>query len=94
VGNLCHEWFYETLQGVSPQIAPPRLFTPYELKRIKTPVLLILGSDDKIAGNPEKVINRAVNLPEVQIRVLESAHLVNVEKSGEVNQLINKFLKN
>ncbi len=92
VRNLCQDWFYATLSGVSLRPAPPRLFTHTEMNNINVPVLLILGDNDKIVGDPEKVIPLAANLSEIKIEILHSGHLINIEKSGEVNRLINSFL--
>ncbi len=92
VRNLCQDWLYASLQGVSLRPAPPRLFTHSELNNINVPILIILGDNDKIVGKPDKIIPLAANLPEIKIEILNSGHLINIENSGEVNKLINSFL--
>jgi len=92
VRNLCNNWLCTAMQVTTPKSTPPRMFTPFELQTVKTPVLIILGSNDQINGSPQKIIPLAANLADVKIEELNSGHLVYIEKSGEVNKIINSFL--
>lgn len=51
-------------------------FTPERLQKIEIPVLLVLGAKDYLAGDPDKVKPLAKNVPEIQIEVLDSGHLI------------------
>lgn len=93
VHSLCNEWFRISLSGTIPQPTPPQVFTPDELATVNIPTMLILGSRDKMVGDPNKVISLAGKMPEIQIKVLDSSHLIYVEKSGEVNSLLKTFLR-
>jgi pimeloyl-ACP methyl ester carboxylesterase len=92
VRSLCYNWLCTAMQVTTPKSIPSRLFTPSELQAVKTPVLIILGSNDQIIGSPKKIIPLAANLADVKIETLNSGHLVYIEKSGEVNKIINSFL--
>ncbi len=56
------------------------------------PVLLFLGTKDKIVGDADFAEKTAGDFPNIQIEVLESGHLIAVEHAGYVNQIVNEFL--
>jgi len=63
------------------------------VKNIKHPTLIITGSDDKLT--PVKYANylaQKIKNSEMHI-VDEAGHMVNMEKSAEVNSIMEKFLK-
>jgi pimeloyl-ACP methyl ester carboxylesterase len=92
VRRECDEWFEYVLNGVNRKGAPPLTFTPGQLQKVQSPVLLVLGTKDQLVGNPEEVKPLANNVPDIKIKVLDSAHLIGMEKTTEVNVLINHFL--
>lgn len=71
---------------------PPLTFSPEQLRKVKTPLLLVLGDRDRLVGDPEKVRPLAENVPGIRIEVLPSAHLVGAERPDESNALIKEFL--
>jgi pimeloyl-ACP methyl ester carboxylesterase len=77
-----NNWFYR-----------PITFKPEELQSVKTPVLLILGEKDNLVRNPVKVSQYAQNVPDIQIEVLDTGHLIGVEQSDRVNQLVLEFFE-
>lgn len=91
--NETEEWFRLVLDGVSRKGPPPLTFEPEQLKKIKTPVLLVLGSKDRLVGDPEAVRPLAENVPNIRIKVISSAHLMGCEKAGDVNTLMKEFLE-
>ena len=91
--NETEEWFRLVLDGVSRKGPPPLTFEPEQLKKIRTPVLLVLGSNDRLVGDPEAVKPLAENVPQIKIKVISSAHLMGCEKAGEVNTLMKEFLE-
>jgi pimeloyl-ACP methyl ester carboxylesterase len=86
-------WFRLVLNGVNRKGAPPLTFTPEQLNDVKASVLLILGDKDQLVGNPELVKPLAKNVPQIEIKVLASAHLIGLEKDEEVNILLNDFFE-
>ena len=87
-------WFRLVLNGVTRKGAPPMTFTPEQLKDVKASVLLVLGDKDQLVGDPEIVKPLAENVPQIEIKVLPSAHLIGLEKKEEVNNLLKFFFKN
>ncbi|MCL4517406.1 MAG: alpha/beta hydrolase [Firmicutes bacterium] len=76
-----------------------RLGTPYaisgdNLRRIKAPVLLVLGGSDNPIGSAEKAAARAEKLiPDIQVEIMpKTGHLMNMEDPEFVNAAILKFL--
>lgn len=86
------EWFWLVLNGVTRKGSPPNTFTPEQLKEIDIPVLLILGDKDGLVGDPQTVIPLADNVPNINIEILSSGHLIGMEKPEESNALIMEFL--
>jgi pimeloyl-ACP methyl ester carboxylesterase len=95
---VCHEkygcWFNSVMKGTIPSIAQPVPMTSEQKKSINIPVLLFLGSKDKIVGDARIAKKTAEDYPIVQIEVLESGHLIAVEHSEIVNKRIAAFLNN
>ena len=87
------EWFRLVLKGVTRKGAPPMTFTPEQLQAVEVPVLLVLGEKDQLVGDPETVKPLALNVPDITIKVLPSAHLIAMEKPEETNTLIAEFLR-
>ncbi len=94
---VCHEsygrWFNAILTGTIPSMAQPVPMTTAQKNGMNLPVLLFLGSQDKIVGNAAVAEQMAQDYPNIQIEILESGHLIAVEKSEIVNQKVSAFLK-
>lgn len=86
------EWFWLVLNGVTRKGSPPNTFTPEQLKKIKIPMLLVLGDKDGLVGNPEIVTPLAQNVLNMNIEILPSGYLIGMEKPEETNALIMEFL--
>jgi pimeloyl-ACP methyl ester carboxylesterase len=86
------EWFWLVLKGITRKGSPPNTFTPEQLKEIDIPVLLVLGDKDGLVGDPQTVIPLAENVPNINIEILPSGHLIGMEKPEETNALIMEFL--
>lgn len=57
------------------------------------PVLLVLGNRDNLVGDPLKAARRAGSFPDIEVRILESGHLIGVERAAEVGRLLVPFLR-
>ena len=94
---VCHQkygdWFNAIMKGTIPSIAQPVPMSTEQKSAIDIPVLLFLGSRDKIVGDVEKAKTMAEDYPNIQIEVLESGHLIAVEHSEEVNETLSAFLE-
>ncbi|MCF7913189.1 MAG: alpha/beta hydrolase [Candidatus Cloacimonetes bacterium] len=86
------EWFRTILTGVISRQARPKSFSDEQLQSLKMPVLLLLGNNDGLTGNPQKALKRVEKLPNFQTRVLETGHLISAEKPEMFNHLVLKFL--
>jgi pimeloyl-ACP methyl ester carboxylesterase len=87
------EWYHKFVVGVAAREAPPTTFTPEQLQSVQSPVLLILGGNDNLVGDPEKVKPLAQNIPDVQIEILNAGHGIWVEQSEQTDALILEFLE-
>ncbi|MBN1183656.1 MAG: alpha/beta hydrolase [Bacteroidales bacterium] len=95
---VCHEkyglWFSSVMKGSIPSIARPVPVNSEQKKSINIPVLLFLGSKDKIVGDAKVAKKTAEDYPNIQIEVLDSGHLIAVEHFEKVNQIVSDFLSN
>lgn len=93
----CHikygNWFNEIMQGTIPSVLKPVPMTTEQKKKIDIPVLLFLGSHDRIVGDEEIARERAKDYPNIKIEILESGHLIAVECAEEVNERLSEFLE-
>jgi len=73
----------------------PRVFRDDELRKIKTPVLLLIG-DHEVIYKPEKATRRAVNLvPKLRAEIIPNAnHCAQYTAPEVVNKKILEFLNN
>jgi pimeloyl-ACP methyl ester carboxylesterase len=87
------EWYHKFVVGVAAREAPPATFTPEQLQSAQAPVLLILGENDNLVGDPKEVKPLAQNIPDIQIEVLKAGHGIWVEQPERTNALILEFLE-
>ena len=96
-GTVLEETFIQLMEMVTRYCSPatmfPTVFTDDELKQIDLPVLLLIGSKEKIY-QPQKVIERAKRcLPDVTAEIIpEVGHLLILDKPEFINKRILKFL--
>ena len=88
-------WFTTALESVAspPRVAGPVALEEEEFRRIHVPVLLLLGTRDPLVGDPGRAAERASAMPDLRVEVLDSSHLVAVERADEVNALMAEFLR-
>lgn len=72
----------------------PTVFTDDELRKLRLPVLLLVG-DHEVIYDPRLVVNRAKRLvPGIQAEIVtEAGHLLNMEQPEHVNQRVLEFLE-
>ena len=87
------EWVRLLMAGVFPKKARPTPFPPEQLQTLDVPVLLVLGEKDRLVGNPENARTRAQHVPDLQVEVLDTGHLIGAEQPERVNALITEFLE-
>jgi pimeloyl-ACP methyl ester carboxylesterase len=86
------DWFNAIMKGTIPSLAQPVPMTSAQKKAMDLPVLLFLGTKDRIVGDVELARQAAMDFPDIQIEVLESGHLVSVEHAESVNKVVRAFL--
>jgi pimeloyl-ACP methyl ester carboxylesterase len=86
-------WFRHVMTDGVTRTAAPRTFKVEELQDLQVPVLLILGTHDGLTGDPDKVIKLAENAPDIKIEVLDSGHMMGIERASEVNELMMAFFE-
>ena len=87
------EYFAAVLDGVLGRYYAPATLPQDMLKKIKAPVLLMLGSRDCLVGDPQKAVEYTSYMESIQTEIFESGHLINMEKSDKVNKSIIKFVR-
>lgn len=87
------EWFRYVMSGTFPRLARPTRFTPEQMASLSVPVLLVLGEEDALLGDPEKSRALARNIPDIQIEVVDSGHLISVEQKDRTNELLYDFFQ-
>lgn len=93
IRNEVREWFYLILEGVLSRQATPTPFTEEQFQQIKCPVLLILGLRDGLVGDPEKTKIVAQNISDVQVKILDTGHLISAEMPKKFNELVIRFIE-
>jgi pimeloyl-ACP methyl ester carboxylesterase len=86
-------WFRHVMTDAVTRTGAPRTFKTSELQDLQMPVLLVIGTRDGLTGDPDKVIELAENAPDIQIEVLDSGHLMGIEKADKVNTLMMAFFE-
>jgi pimeloyl-ACP methyl ester carboxylesterase len=87
------QWFRHMITDSATRTGAPRTFKASELQDLQVPVLLVIGTRDGLTGDPDKVIELAENAPDIKIEVLDSGHLMGIERAGEVNELMMAFFE-
>jgi len=80
------------MNGTIPSIGKPIPMTIEQKRDMKMPVLLFIGTKDKIVGDADHAKSTAKEYPNIQIEVLESGHLIAIEHRDYVNQKVKSFL--
>jgi pimeloyl-ACP methyl ester carboxylesterase len=92
----CHdkydEWFNQIMKGTIPSIAHPVTMTEVQKETMDIPILLFLGTEDRIVGDANEAKEMGEMYPDIQIEVLESGHLIAVEHANKVNKTLSDFL--
>lgn len=84
-------YFGYVLDGVQGRFYPPMTFKKAELQSLQVPVLVVLGQTDNLVGDPEKVRAYVRAIPDLQVEVLDTGHLIGVEQPERVDELVLKF---
>jgi pimeloyl-ACP methyl ester carboxylesterase len=85
------EWFRLVMTSSFAKESAPKAFTPEQLQGMEVPVLLFLGANDNLTGSPETVRPLAEHVPDIQIEVLDTGHLIGVEDAETVNDMLLAF---
>jgi len=92
VNSSFGEWFRIYMKGLVPTPIKPTTFKPSELKQLHVPTLAYFGTNDGVIGNADAAAELAQNIPDIEIRIVESGHVIGVELSEMVNKEISAFL--
>jgi len=88
-----HEYMF-VATNCKPKLSPPKGLKRKELDRIKSNTLLVLGTRDECIGSADKNENFARKyISDIDVVVLPTGHLMNVEESEIVNGLIIKHMQ-
>lgn len=88
------EWFRIYMKGLIPTPIKPTTFKPSALKQLQVPTLAYFGTNDGVIGNADAAAELARNIPDIEIRIVESGHVIGAELPELVNKEILTFLGN
>ena len=89
------EWFRIYMKGLVPTPIKPSTFKPAQLQQLKVPTLAYFGTKDGVIGNADAAAALARNIPDVEIRIVDSGHVIGAELSELVNgEILDFFDKN
>ena len=86
------DWFNQIMVATIPSVCQPVPMPTKQKQQMKMPVLLFLGTKDPIVGDAEIAKQTALDYPNIDIEILESGHLISVEKSDIINKKLIRFL--
>jgi len=87
------KWFRIYMKGLSPSPIYPKTFSAEELKKIQVPTLAYFGTKDGVVGNVKNAKTRAENIPDIQIEVVETGHVMGIEIDDQINKEIMEFFE-
>jgi pimeloyl-ACP methyl ester carboxylesterase len=91
LGEEFGEWFRLIMTGLNPAKVAPLPLKPDQRRRIRVPVLLVLGKRDNLVGDPAKATALVQDMPDIRVEVLDTGHLIGAEQPEQVNALILEF---
>ncbi len=86
------DWFDLIVRGTIPSVAQPEAIDSEAKAQMQMPILLFLATRDPLVGEVERASNLAGQYPDIEIEVMESGHIIGVERKDEVNQRLTAFL--
>jgi pimeloyl-ACP methyl ester carboxylesterase len=94
VAETFGEWFRAVLRSIAtpPRVGRPAALKPAEMAQITAPILLVLGTRDNLVGDHRRAARRAAPFRNLTVEVLDSAHLIGVERAEDVNDMLVRFL--
>jgi pimeloyl-ACP methyl ester carboxylesterase len=92
VRDSFERWFRLYMKGLVPTPVRPRTFTPEALSELRPPTLVFLGTRDGVVGDAEAAAGLARSIPDVEIRLVDSGHVIGAELADAVNPAITAFL--
>jgi pimeloyl-ACP methyl ester carboxylesterase len=92
VNSKYGDWFEAIITHTIPTLAAPVPLTAEQKQSMEMPIMLFLGTRDPLVGDAEFAAETATVFPDITIEVLDSAHMIAVEKAEYVNERITQFL--
>ncbi|MBD3376608.1 alpha/beta fold hydrolase [candidate division KSB1 bacterium] len=87
------EWFRVYMKGLIPTPIVPTTFNPEELRNVQVSTLAYFGTKDGVIGDVKDAEKLALNIPNVQIEIVESGHVIGAELPELVNPAILEFFE-
>lgn len=85
------DWFHLYMTEYIPSKVSPMPFSAEERQSLQVPVLFIFGQGDNLVGDPEAATELVQDIPDVQVRAVESGHLMGGEQPEQIAALIVGF---
>jgi pimeloyl-ACP methyl ester carboxylesterase len=85
-------WFRLYMKGLLPTPVQPRTFAPETLRKLQPTTLAFFGTRDGVVGDAQAAASLARNIPNVDIRLVDSGHIIGTELADAVNPIITAFL--
>jgi len=92
VRDSFERWFRLYMKGLVPTPVRPKTFSPESLSRLQAPTLAFFGTRDGVVGDAQAAASLARNIPNAEIRLVESGHIIGADLPEVVNPAITAFL--
>jgi pimeloyl-ACP methyl ester carboxylesterase len=90
---FCGEWVRLTMEGVEPRTAPTQVLKPAELQSLLPPMLVMLGTRDRVVSEPQRVKPFALQVRSAEIDIVDAGHLMSIERPNYVTDRIVRFFE-
>jgi len=85
--------YMNTAMNCAGRLPTPSHIKKKELKKIESKTLLVLGEHDNAIGNPKKNLRYAnKHFRNIEVVVMNSGHIISMQKAEQINPLILSFL--
>jgi pimeloyl-ACP methyl ester carboxylesterase len=91
--EFCGEWVRLTMDGVESRTASTQVLKPAELQSLQPPMLVMLGSRDRVVSNPQRVRPFALQVRGAEVDIVDAGHLMSIERPDYVTNRILTFFE-
>jgi len=87
-----NEWFRLLMSKTFPVKVAPLPLPSAERQAVAAPTLFVFGTRDNLVGDPTVAQRLVSDMPDARVAVVQTGHLMGVERPAEINALILEFV--